>query len=299
MNNLNEKKLKILIIGGTSESIAILKFLKCKKEFKDKLFILTTTTTNHGKEIAIENGADIAISRSQSNESLIDFINSYSIDLIIDASHPFAVNATISGINASKETNTKYIRYEREELDLNKLNLKHPENIHKVSSFSQAGKIIRENIEKNKENKEKNQKTNSKNDIRKNILHLGGISTTQEVLKYVKKENLFIRILPQIYSIKKSIELGINSKNIIAIEGTFSKEFNKSIMKEYNIGAILTKESGIEGGMCEKLLAADELKIDSFLIMKPTVDLLIDEVVVNSLNELKEEIYQLKDFFIT
>jgi precorrin-6A/cobalt-precorrin-6A reductase len=89
-------------------------------------------------------------------------------------------------------------------------------------------------------------------------------------------------------SIKKATEMEINPKNIVAIEGKFSKDFNKALFKEYNINAIITKESGIAGGLKEKIEAADDLNIYTFLVKKPNIKELNDKLIINDLENLKE-----------
>jgi len=263
---MEKKQLKILLMGGTKDSINIIKFLK--KELKNS-YILATTTTDYGGLLAKDAGCDDTISKSLDVKKIMSIIENKSIDMLIDSTHPFAVNGTKNAIESAKKTNIDYIRFEREKLDLKYT--KH-ENIHLVESFEAAGKLI-------------NEKWNDKN-----ILHLAGINTVETILNYVNKENLFIRVLPVRTSIEKCEKLGINSSHIIAIQGIFSKEFNKILMEEYNSEIIITKESGKSGGTISKLLAAKELKLPVVLIDRPKIAILKSEDIVTNLNHLKEKI---------
>jgi len=71
------------------------------------------------------------------------------------------------------------------------------------------------------------------------------------------------------------------------MQGVFSKEFNKSLMKELGIDVIVTKESGEIGGVLSKIEAANELGIDIILINRPKIDNLDSKNIVNNLDELK------------
>jgi len=51
----------------------------------------------------------------------------------------------------------------------------------------------------------------------------------------LKKNNLFIRILPTAASIQNAEKLEYLPKNIIAMQGPFSKEMNVAILKNYKI----------------------------------------------------------------
>ncbi|WP_067092494.1 precorrin-6A reductase [Methanobrevibacter curvatus] len=269
----NKNQRRILLMGGTSDSISILNMLK--ESFPD-VFVLTTTTTDHGARIAKTIEIGEVVSRSTSDKTLTDYIKEYSINLILDASHPFAKNGRLSGIDASKNTKIDYIRYERPYLDINGLNLKHFENVFMVESFEEASIIISKNLPNNK------------------VFHLGGVSTLNQTLKYLDPKDVLIRILPHNTSIQKATEMEINPKNIIAIEGKFSKNFNKALFKEYNINAIITKESGIAGGLKEKIEAADDLNIYIFLVKRPNIKELNGKLIINDLEDLKELIKKVK-----
>lgn len=65
---------------------------------------------------------------------------------------------------------------------------------------------------------------------------------------------------------------GILAKNIIAIQGPFSKEFNSAIIKNYNIKYLITKESGTTGGELEKLQSAKENNITTLVLKRPSVN---------------------------
>ena len=80
----------------------------------------------------------------------------------------------------------------------------------------------------------------------------------------------------------------VPASNIVAMQGTYSKEFNKAIMEEYNIAAIITKESGESGGAENKINAALELDIPVVLIKRPKVEKLANHIMVRSIEELEK-----------
>ena len=71
------------------------------------------------------------------------------------------------------------------------------------------------------------------------------------------------------------------------MQGVFSKEFNKSLMKELDVDVIITKESGEIGGAPSKIEAAHELGIDVILVNRPKINNLDSKNIVNNLSELK------------
>ena len=72
-----------------------------------------------------------------------------------------------------------------------------------------------------------------------------------------------------VYSMKKCLEMGIPSENIIAMQGTFSKNFNMALMQEYAPCVVVTKESGETGGTPSKIAAAIEFKIPIIIVKRP------------------------------
>ncbi|MGL4670450.1 MAG: precorrin-6A/cobalt-precorrin-6A reductase [Methanobacteriaceae archaeon] len=282
--------MRILIMGGTKDSVNIIKLLNSNTgAFPHIDFILTTTATEHGGKIAKNAGSHSVISNPLNTNELVDTINDNGINVIIDATHPFAINATKTAISASDLANINYIRFERpslannfnnidvnssnnlycgEDSNSNSNNQKYGQMLFNVSSFIEAGDLI-----KNKFNN-------------KRILNLGGVSSLHILREYIPKENVFIRIIPVKSSIDKCYEMGLSGEQIIAMQGTFSKEFNKALFKEINAEVIVTKESGATGGFLNKINAAIELDIPVIIINRPKLDELKNRIVVNDFNKL-------------
>ena len=68
-----------------------------------------------------------------------------------------------------------------------------------------------------------------------NVLSTLGSNSLVELRSIEEKNNLFIRILPTAASIQNAEKLGYLPKNIIAMQGPFSKEMNVAILKNYKI----------------------------------------------------------------
>lgn len=73
-------------------------------------------------------------------------------------------------------------------------------------------------------------------------------------------------------NMEKCEQLGLPQKNIIAIQGPFSKEFDKALYKQYGVTLMVTKESGKVGSVDEKVEAAKELGIEVILIGRPKLN---------------------------
>jgi len=252
--------MNIMVMAGTKDAANIIKKLKSAGKFK----VLATTTTKYGAEIAKTAGADEVLSGRLDEKDLTDLIKTGEIKVLVDATHPFAAAATKNAINASEATGIKYIRFERPEENLIEDNL-----IHNVFSFEEAALKVLEITGKNGR-----------------ILHLAGVSTLNHITEMVENNRIFARVLPSADSIQKCLDLGLKQENIIAMQGTFSENFNKALIEEYNISVIVTKESGETGGTVSKINAALNSGIDTVIVIRPEVTELKNKTIFTSVNDL-------------
>lgn len=86
------------------------------------------------------------------------------------------------------------------------------------------------------------------------------------------RKRLFVRVIPNIESLKICEDCGIAGDRIIAAQGPFSKEENLLMMKRAGASVLVMKESGREGGEDERIEAARDMKIPCFLIKRPVSD---------------------------
>lgn len=103
-----------------------------------------------------------------------DFIKKNNIDMIIDASHPFAVEVTKNASEAAKEMNIKYLRYARSVLDYEE-----KDNIVRVPSYEAAFKYI-----------------DTLKDKEENFLFTTGSNRIKDFEKVKGKNRFIYRVLP-------------------------------------------------------------------------------------------------------
>ena len=253
-------------MAGTSDAVHIIDHLAKHEDIE----VIATTTTKYGGDLALSAGADeIIVGRLGVNE-IADLIIVNKIDLLVDATHPFASEASINAVKAAHDSGIKYIRYERPSIIIPK-----NENVFEVLSFHEAGVKALEFM---------------KGNLNARMMYLAGVTTLRQITELIEPEFIVARILPMVYSIKKCLEIGIPSENIIAMQGTFSKEFNKAIMTEYAPSVIITKESGESGGTPSKISAAVELKIPIILVKRPVIPELEKEIIFSDMDRLLKSI---------
>lgn len=259
--------MKVFLLGGTKDSINIIKHIKKKYP----AHILTTTTTEYGAKLAKEGGSDETIAKPLPKDEITKIITEENYNILIDATHPFAKHITQTSANIAKELQIKYIRFERPSVNLENIDT---HNIHYVKSFNEAGKLI-----ENKFNKG-------------NILHFAGANTMEDILKYVSVERFYPRILKVKNSLKKCEELGINPEHIIEMKGAAPLNENIELIEKYNAHVMITKESGEIGGVIEKIKAANEKNIAIIMIQRPEIKELNKNDIVTNLKELDLKINQ-------
>lgn len=254
----------IWIIGGTKDSRDILEklILNTKKD------IIVSTATEYGGKLLedyIKNNRNRkikVISERLNEEQMENLIYENNVNVVIDASHPYAKNVSQSIINVTNKINTKYIRFERKMLDYGNENVKKFPTLEKMNNFI-------------------------KNYNEKNILSTLGSNNLEDIKIMDERNNLYIRILPTTDSIKKAETLGYLPSKIIAIQGPVDKGLNKAILESYKIDFLITKESGYTGGEQEKIEACKEMEIMVLVLERPYVDY---GVVYNDIEDILKNI---------
>ncbi len=232
----------ILVLGGTSDSLKV-----CSKLNELNQKYILSVTTNYGLEIANTYTKDIIVDRL-SYEKMNGFIDANQIDLIIDSTHPYAVEVSKNAIRCSEFKNIKYIRYERKSL----LESVDYEKAYIVKDLYEACEVA--------------------NEKGKNIFVSTGSKNLATIVEKTKDKNLIVRVLPTSDVLLSCEKLGLNADNIVAMKGPFSKDINKELYKHYNIDLVITKESGVEGGFLEKVESCMEMGIPIVIIKRNTID---------------------------
>jgi len=231
----------ILVLAGTTEAREIISLLSSKK-----IKVIATTTTEYGGELAKKAGANKVIAGELTRGKLEKLIEKNGVKAVIDATHPFALEIKKNAIDACRELKIPYARFER-----GKINIKSP-LIHYTEDFEKAGKKA--------------------NELGKTIFYTAGTKNLKVFLKQIdKNKRVIVRVLPRKASIKACLEAGIKQENIIAIQGKISEEINRAMLKEFNAGVLVTKDSGETGFVKEKVLAALSLGLPVVMIKRPSV----------------------------
>ena len=78
--------------------------------------------------------------------------------------------------------------------------------------------------------------------------------------------------MPSIESFERCLRLWVSEEDIVALQGPFSRELNREMLRHFGADALVTKESGRVGGLEEKIQAALDLGIKVILVERPPVE---------------------------
>ena len=123
--------MKVMVMAGTSDAVKIISKLV---ELED-IEVIATTTTKHGGDLAVTAGANEIIVGRMGVHEIEDLITVNEIDFLIDATHPFAVDASLNAVKSAKRANITYIRFERPSIEI-----PNHKCVLEVSSFEEAAK---------------------------------------------------------------------------------------------------------------------------------------------------------------
>lgn len=252
----------ILLLGGTSETAELATALA-----RLDMPVLVSTATDAELDI----GEHELISRRcgrLSAEEMCALVAEKGITTIVDGAHPFASDLHRSVDQVALKKAVPLLRFQRSSSDLSSA------DIHFVDSHSEAAELAAS-------------------------LSVPVLLTTgsRNLVPYVKaaRQNdvpLFARILPHPASVTACDDAGLAENRRIYARGPFSREENCHLIQRLKIGALVTKESGKQGGFPEKINAARMEGCQVIVIRRPEIDYQA-AIVCSSVSSLVEKARQL------
>ena len=162
-------------------------------------------------------------------------------DLCVDATHPYAVDATRNIRAACDAAACEYHRLLRAQSPL-------PAGSMVFRSAAHAAEFLA--------------------DTRGNVLLATG---AKELSAFggLDPQRLFPRVLPTKEGIAACEAAQIPHRNIIAMQGPFSYDLNLALMDQFSIRFLITKDGGAAGGFAEKARAAQDAGAQLIVIRRP------------------------------
>ncbi|MCL2632227.1 MAG: precorrin-6A reductase [Coriobacteriia bacterium] len=235
--------MKLLIFGGTSEGHQLAKLLA-----EAGHSVALSVATDYGRDLAesivgSQTGLTVIAGRL-SQEQMVELFTSERFDKIIDATHPYATVVTENIKAAAAAVNIEYFRLLRPAGQVS-------DGVTYVNTVQAAVEILE----------------NSAESI---LLTIGSkeLEPFTQLINYA--ERCFVRILPMLDSLQKTLDLGFQASHLICMQGPFSKEINTAMLKSSQAGWLVTKDSGDIGGFEDKISAALALGVQVIVISRST-----------------------------
>lgn len=248
---------KLHVFGGTSDAVLV-----CQQLEQLGLMYGLSVATEAGNETAIHLQGKVHVGRLDSLQMQTLFQREQ-VDLVIDATHPFATEVSQNIKKAAEQKGITLIRYERQtQIDV----LDHPLLV-KVASVEDACQAAEQ--------------------LGNKVFLTTGSKDLAIYKQRLPNKTLIARVLPTVGVIQSCIDLGLGLGEIVAMKGPFTHDMNKAMYQFYQTDVVITKESGTEGGYTEKILPCIALGITCIVISRPKQ---MYERVVSSIEALADEL---------
>ena len=257
-------KCNFLIFGGTTEGRLLAERLS-----EMGVPHAVSVATKYGEEIEQNEGERNLLVGRMTSEEMADCIREGAYTHVVDATHPFAVDASAHIASACKIANVPCYRLSRDTKAAPECNAGGPSETTPECNSGGPGAAAPEcnapiYVGGLNEAATKINETDGK------VLLLTGSKDLSALTSLIADPSrVFARVLPNEESLIKCREAGLSGKQIIAMQGPFSKEMNEALIRQTGATAILTKETGRVGGLTEKLEAARECGAAAIVIRNP------------------------------
>jgi precorrin-6A/cobalt-precorrin-6A reductase len=202
--------------------------------------VLATTATSYGGSLLAVHENLVVKNVPLSRDGMSILADEYKVRLIIDASHPYSEEVKANALHVSETAGIPL-------LELGRSHVAIPGAV-EFDSYSDAADYL--------------------HDKAGNVL----LTIGSKNLKYFREseqQKIYARVLPLENSISQCAQSGFVPERIIAMKHIFSVEFEKALIREFDIKYLVTKESGAEGGVMEKAEAAAQCGVEVVMIRRP------------------------------
>ncbi|MBE7004252.1 MAG: precorrin-6A reductase [Ruminococcaceae bacterium] len=225
--------MSILIFSGTTEG----RRLSCCLAERGANVTVCVATDYGTEEQGAHEGVTVLTGRKTETE-MAALLRGFT--LCVDATHPYAVEASKNIRAACEAANVPYRRLLRAKSET--------EDAVTVADAAEAAAYLA--------------KTEG------NVLLTTG---AKELLAFASLDvnRLYPRVLPSHDGIAACEAAGVPHRNIIAMQGPFSRELNAALIRQYHIAYVVTKDGGAAGGFPEKAEAARETGAALLVLRRP------------------------------
>ncbi|MDO5410440.1 MAG: precorrin-6A reductase [Lachnospiraceae bacterium] len=249
---------KALIFAGTVEGRSAAEYLAAAR-----VPVLVCVATEYGAQLMEESDYLQISTKRLDVEEMAQLMQAEGCELVIDATHPYAAAVSANIRSACSCTGKELVRLLRPS-QADEVEQKLKNDCVTAASVREAAEYLK--------------KTTG------NVLITTG---SKELAEYTAipdfSDRLYPRFLPAPGAVEQCLALGYQQKNLICMQGPFSREMNTAMLKQTGAVWLVTKESGKAGGFLEKVEAARAAGAKLLVIGRPVVEKGLSEEAVREL----------------
>lgn len=255
---------KVIVFAGTTEGYEVSRFLA-----EHRVPVFVSVATEYGKKSLTESEYLTVQAARLDQSGMEKWFCEIKPELILDATHPYAAEVTMNIRAAAENAGCEYQRV---------LRASDQKTGNESRSVSQkaAGEAPCDSS-RGYHGEEHVIYVESTEAAAEFLTHTEGnvLLTTgsKELAKYTCvpdfQKRLFARVLSLPSVMISCSELGFEGRNLIGMQGPFSKEINAAMLQQYDCKYLVTKDTGKAGGFQEKLEAAEECGVTTIIIGRP------------------------------
>ena len=252
---------KVLIYAGTTEGRKLAQELA-----KERIYCDISVATEYGRQIMDEKISPyIGILQGRMTaEQMRRKCENEQYLAIVDATHPFATEVSVNIRESLRGLDIPYFRLGREKIPGEAGERQAGEQQAGEQQAGEQNYVARKYFQNTAACVEALKKTEGKIFLTTGSKELSVFCREETIRK-----RLVVRVLPGMESLRECVRNGLEGRQIIAMQGPFSKEMNLAMIRQYQASVLVTKESGKTGGEDTKLAAAGEVQIPSYIILRP------------------------------
>ena len=251
---MSEKR-NLVIFAGTTEGRTLSEAL-CRAGIAHTVCV----ATDYGEDVMKENGLSphVTLKKGRLDENaMLAFLKDGGFGLVVDATHPYAAVVTQNIRSAAAAAEVPYIRFLRdmdggttagaagEDADAPVFR-DFPDTASCAAALCETEGMI--------------------------LLTTGSKELPVFAEHEELKNRIIARVLPGTESIKICEDAGVPGKQIVAMQGPFSEDMNRALIRAFSVRILVTKVTGRTGGYGEKIAAAKKEGAEVWRIGRPAAE---------------------------
>ncbi len=289
----------VLLFGGTSEGRELSEYL-----VQNEVMHTVCVATEYGEEV-LEHSRYAKVLQGRLNEEQMEaLMRREPYAAVVDATHPYAVEVSKNIRAASSAAGIPYLRYLRQGLSQEK------RITVQGDAFSERKSAVCKEISLERENSSERPVMRKESSPAEEIAMRVEVSSAEEAAQYLEtqqgvillttgskelhvfterisdRSRLFARVLPSAQVVASCRALGLEGKQICAMQGPFSEALNTAMLQQTGAAFLVTKDTGAAGGFPEKEQAAAKCGVRMVVIRRPEEAGLGRKALIQKLREL-------------